>query len=124
QLVFDDGEEPNPDEAFHFSSNPVGPLIGAMLFPRKVFALLPRFDEDLRLGEFIDWIAQTRAAGVPEAQVPCVSLLRRSHGANTTRTRTQEYRDYLTVVARARARTRAPATAPNSLFAGSVEEPQ
>ena len=106
QLVFDDGNEPDPAGMFEFSNHPVGPLTGAMLFPRRVLERLPRFDEGLRLGEFIDWIAQARATGVPEVQVQCVSLLRRSHSENTTRTRAAEFGDYLTVVARARARDR------------------
>lgn len=110
QMVFSDDCEPDPAEAFHFTGTPVGPLAGAMLFPRGVFERLPTFDEELRLGEFIDWFAQARAEGVAEKQVACVSLLRRSHGENTTRTRTREYGDYLTVVARARARARAKAT--------------
>ncbi len=112
QLVFDDGDEPDPAGTFEVSDDPVGPLAGAMLFPRVVFERLGPFDEDLRLAEFIDWFAQARAAGVSETRVDCVSLLRRSHHENTTRTRTGEYGDYLTVVARARARARAEAVAP------------
>lgn len=114
QLVFNDGYEPDPARTFEVSGSRIGPLAGAMLLPRGVFERLGPFDEELRLGEFIDWIARARTNRVRERQVACVSLLRRSHDANTTRTRTGEYGDYLKVVARARARTGAAARTSSS----------
>lgn len=107
QLVFNNGDDPDPADHFDVSDADVsGPLAGAMLFPRAVFDRLPAFDEHLRIGEFIDWCGEARSRGIPEQHVQCVSLLRRSHAENTTRTNTAEFHDYLTVVARARARGR------------------
>ena len=59
------------------------------------------------MGEFVDWMARARHTGVEERLVPTISLFRRSHSTNMTRTRQGEFTAYLDVVARARARQRA-----------------
>lgn len=106
QLVFDDGNDPDPAGEFPLDGTRPARLASAMLFPRDVFVRVGRFDEGLRFGDFVDWMVRARAAGIGEREVAHVSLLRRSHAANTTRTMTAARRDYLQVVARARAGAR------------------
>ncbi|MDA9913226.1 hypothetical protein N9D66_02085 [Candidatus Nanopelagicales bacterium] len=52
-----------------------------MLFPRGVVEGLGPFDEDLVLGEFVDWMRIARDQGVAERHVQCVRF-----GDRTTRT--------------------------------------
>ncbi len=71
--------------------HPAAPTAGTLLMSREVFARVGPFDAELRIGEFIDWIARLRSLGVAEVHVPVVSLLRRSHATNTSRARQGEY---------------------------------
>lgn len=101
QQVFDVDSPPDPGTEFPVSGTRPTLLAGAMLFPRIVLERVGPFDDSLLLGEFVDWMRRARDLGIEERSVACVSLLRRSHAANITRTRSDSYRDYLTVVARA-----------------------
>ena len=88
------------------------PLAGGGLMRRETFDRVGLFDPDLRVGEFIDWVARSRSLGIREVTVPTVSLLRRNHGANTSRTRQQDYgAGYLQIALRHRARQRATGAA-------------
>lgn len=106
-LLFDDGSEPDPDADHPVDDTPVAALASGALMHRELFLRVGLFDEDLPMGEFIDWMSRARLAGVQERAVPTISLFRRSHSANMTRTRQQDFTAYLDVVARARARQRA-----------------
>ena len=106
-LLFDDGSEPDPDADHPVDDTPVAALASGALMHRELFLRVGPFDEDLPMGEFIDWMSRARLAGVQERAVPTISLFRRSHSANMTRTRQQDFTAYLDVVARARARQRA-----------------
>ena len=102
QQIFDATGAPNPADSYSAVGEGTAMLAGAMLFPRTVMEALGPFDEDLVLGEFVDWMRVARDRAVREQHIRCVSLLRRSHAANITRTRVDAHRDYLTVIARAR----------------------
>jgi glycosyltransferase involved in cell wall biosynthesis len=77
--------EPRPP---HY--NPVwddGPFpacAGTMLARREVFALVGPFDEELPLGEDVDWLARAKDAGVSAGQLDHVSLRYRIHRANSS----------------------------------------
>lgn len=60
------------------------PHVGTLLARRTVVARVGRFDETLKLGEFIDWFARARDLGVRMLTVPEIVLQRRRHLANTT----------------------------------------
>jgi glycosyltransferase involved in cell wall biosynthesis len=79
-------------------------LAGGILCRRSTFERVGAFDESLRVGEFVEWMARARRMGIEERAVPVVSLLRRVHDANTTRTHRHQFDDYLRVVAKSRAR--------------------
>ncbi len=107
QLIFDDESVPDPAADLPVEGTPLATLAGGMLLHRELFLRVGPFDEELRLGEFVDWMSRARLDGVEERVVPTIALLRRSHAANLTRTRRDEYSSYLEVVRRARARQRA-----------------
>lgn len=107
QLTFDDGSVPDPGVNHPVEGTPFAALAGGMLLHRGLFLQIGPFDEELRLGEFIDWMSRARLESVQERLVPGIALLRRSHAANMTRTRRDEYSSYLEVAKRARARQRA-----------------
>ncbi len=104
-LVFDDGSAPDPGLAHPAAGLPPAAVGGGYLLSRALFLRVGLFDEELPVGEFIDWMDRARVMGVQERLSASVSLLRRSHADNTTRT--QDLTSYLEVVARARARHRA-----------------
>ena len=97
------GTPPRLDVELSPADTPVAPVAGCVHFSRALFESVGPMPEDLRVGEFIEWMGRAKLTGAVEKHIPHVTLLRRSHGHNTTRTRTHEFTDYLTVVARIRA---------------------
>lgn len=82
-------------------------MVGTVLMARGLFERVGEFDSTLRVGEFVDWLARARSLGVQEVAVPVVALYRRSHAANTSRTRRGDYAtDVLRIAQRHRARQR------------------
>jgi glycosyltransferase involved in cell wall biosynthesis len=77
-----------------------GMLAGGMLITRATWDAVGEFDEDLPLGEFIDWVARARAAGVTEAVADELVLRRRIHGDNTTLHRRDDRQAYADLVRR------------------------
>lgn len=77
-----------------------GLLAGGMLVRRTAWADIGPLDEDLPLGEFIDWLARARSMGVAEGAVDAVVLRRRIHGDNTTIHRRGDRSAYADVVRR------------------------
>ncbi|MEX1104442.1 MAG: glycosyltransferase, partial [Dehalococcoidia bacterium] len=55
----------------------------AMLVTRAAFDRVGLFDETLRVGEFLDWLARAREARLKEVEVDEVLLRRRWHETNT-----------------------------------------
>lgn len=60
-----------------------GGVAGALLVRRAKYEVVGRFGQDLRVGEFIDWMARAQEAGLKFRSVPDVVLRRRLHAANT-----------------------------------------
>jgi GT2 family glycosyltransferase len=85
----------------------VGPVAGTMLIRRESFERVGLFATDRRLGEFIDWWARARDAGLRYEILPQVALRRRVHGANMTITQSANHSDYLHVLKAALDRRRA-----------------
>jgi GT2 family glycosyltransferase len=55
-----------------------------MMARREVLELVGPFDETLRLGEDIEWLARAKDAGVRVGRADHVALRYRIHRANTT----------------------------------------
>ncbi len=72
-----------------------GRLAGCMLIKREAYDRVGPFDEDLRLGEAMDWIARAEAAGISTVMLDDVVLRRRIHGSNTVLTEARQHSDYL-----------------------------
>ena len=104
-LATEDPEAPGPDPG-PVADLPAAVLAGGILARRAVHARVGPFVEDLRVGEFVEWMARARTLGVAEIDVPALALVRRLHPDSTTRTARADYRDYLRAVAITRARTR------------------
>lgn len=64
---------------------PAGPayLAGAMLVRRDSFDRVGPFVTDLRVGEFVDWYARAKEAGLKTLVLPDLVLRRRLHDTNT-----------------------------------------
>ncbi|MBE0610308.1 MAG: glycosyltransferase family 2 protein [Dehalococcoidia bacterium] len=60
-----------------------GALAGTLLIRREKYEVVGRFDENLTVGEFIDWMARAQEAGLRFRSVPDVVLRRRLHATNT-----------------------------------------
>jgi len=101
QVIFNDGDAPLLDGHLPEVAATPGPLSGTSMLTRTAIARLGPLNESLRLGAFIDWVATGRRLSPPLREIPVqsVTLLRRSHAANITRTRTHEFVDYVKVVA-------------------------
>lgn len=111
-VTFADGAAPDLAADMDPTGREPALLAGGGLMHRETFERVGPFDPDLRVGEFIDWVARSRSLGIREITVPTVSLLRRNHSANTSRTRQQDYgAGYLQIALRHRARQRATDTA-------------
>ncbi|MFN7999123.1 MAG: glycosyltransferase family A protein [Bryobacteraceae bacterium] len=80
-------------------------LPGTSLIRMASFRLVGPFREDLRVGEFIDWMARARELAVNFAVLDSVCLRRRLHETNTGRISTNRA-DYVKVVRAALQRKR------------------
>lgn len=83
----------------------VGLCVGGTLTSRRLLDRVGHFDESLRVGEYVDWLARARSIGVREKVSPTVALLRRVHDRNTSRERRADYaNDVMAIVQRHRQR--------------------
>jgi glycosyltransferase involved in cell wall biosynthesis len=86
---------------FHCPAEPAaGYSPGAMLTRLADFRRVGPFEEDLRLGEFIGWLARARDLGLASAMVDDVVLERRIHGANHSLAGREAFADYLLTLKR------------------------
>lgn len=60
-----------------------GYIAGAAVMRREVFQKVGEFDPRWKVGEFIDWLARAKAAGLVFDLLPDVFLRRRIHTTNT-----------------------------------------
>ena len=89
----------DPDRAAGSAEAPrAARMITAALLDRASFDRVGPFDEAARLGDQIDWVARAADAGLRFGRIDDVVLLRRSHSANTTRERRDEYGEYARVL--------------------------
>lgn len=79
----------------------------AMLVRRDTFLTVGAFDEVLRVGEFIEWLARARDQGLAEVLIDEVVLERRVHQTNSTLQRRQFFGDYARLLKRTLDRRRA-----------------
>jgi glycosyltransferase involved in cell wall biosynthesis len=84
-----------------------GYLVGAALIRRQTLAEIGPFHEDLATGDFIDWTARAREAGVRERLVGEHVLWRRVHETNHGIVHADKRGDYARILKRALDRRRA-----------------
>jgi glycosyltransferase involved in cell wall biosynthesis len=77
---------------------PVSPMpgyvCGALLVPRAVLDRIGRFDERLRVGEFIDWYGRAEESAVIAVMLEDVVLERRLHAGHLTADRSDLVHDF------------------------------
>lgn len=79
------------------STDPVPGLIATTLLVRRAAAeRIGPFDEQLRVGEFVEWMARARDLGLAYRMLPEVVARRRVHGGNSVLTRPNT--DYLRAI--------------------------
>ena len=88
-----------------------GYLAGAVLARRDAIERVGPFREDLRVGEFVDWMARARDLGLCEAMLPDHVLSRRLHDANQSVTQRARAGDFVRVAKANLDRRRAAAAA-------------
>ncbi len=78
-------------------TDPVPGLLALTLLVRRTAVeRIGLFDEKLRVGEFVDWMARARDLGLASLVLPQIVARRRIHGGNTVLIRSN--RDYLRVI--------------------------
>lgn len=90
-VTFPDGAHIEPTQDWSLVASNLAPNSGGVLLSRSVFKRVGSFDEQLPVGEFIDWMARARSLGIREVTTDAVVLARRNHAANTSRLRRVEY---------------------------------
>jgi glycosyltransferase involved in cell wall biosynthesis len=75
-----------------------GYLPGALLVARERFERVGPFREDLRVGEFVDWMARVRELGLRELMLPREVLRRRLHDENQSVRNRDDMTDFARVV--------------------------
>jgi hypothetical protein len=71
-----------------------------MLLSREDHLRIGKFNEALRVGEFIEWFGRARDLGYTIALIPDIVLERRIHGANQTVRHRANYADYIQALKR------------------------
>ena len=84
-----------------------GALAGALLARRQSFGRVGPFNETLKVGEFVDWMARAGEAGLRFASIADVVLRRRLHSTNTGILQRDSRVEYTRVVRAALERRRA-----------------
>ena len=97
-----------------------GYLLGALLARRDAFARVGPFREDLRVGEFVDWMARAREVGLREVLLEEHVLSRRLHDTNQSRKDRGDMSDFARVAKAALDRRRAAAAATNGAGEGDA----
>ncbi len=81
-----------------------GYIASTAVITRAAFDRVGGFESKWRVGEFIDWMARAREAGLVTDLLPDVLLMRRIHGTNTGVTERPSRGDYLRIMKEALAR--------------------
>lgn len=107
-ITFPDGADVDPSRQWSSAGSHPAPIAGGVLMSRSVLDRVGRFDANMRVGEFVDWMARSRSLGIKELTIEEVVLLRRNHKNNTSRTRRDDYGlSVLSIALKQRARQRA-----------------
>jgi glycosyltransferase involved in cell wall biosynthesis len=84
---------------FRFDPAPtVARFAGTFLLRRSAFEKVGGFDESLRVGEMIEWLARAEVAGVVTESIRDLALRRRIHDSNTVLGATATQGDYLRAI--------------------------
>jgi glycosyltransferase involved in cell wall biosynthesis len=98
QFASPDLDEPSR-AALHFNSDPMpGPCASTLLLRRRDFMRAGGFDPKLALGDFVDWYARARDAGIGEPALNAVVCRRRLHQTNMSRKLRPVWSDYAKVL--------------------------
>ena len=81
---------------------------GNMLIRREAFLRIGGFDEELRVGEFMDWLVRAQRQPLRELMLDCVCLERRIHDHNLGIIARDRRGDYLRVARRSLSHGRDP----------------
>lgn len=76
----------------------VARFAGTFLLRRLAFEKVGGFNETLRVGEMIEWLARADAAGLTTATIPDLALRRRIHDSNTVLNAAASQGDYLRAI--------------------------
>lgn len=76
----------------------VARFAGTFLLRRSTFERVGGFNESLRVGEMIEWLARAEAAGVVTASIEDLALRRRIHDSNTVLAGMTSQGDYLRAI--------------------------
>lgn len=98
QFVSPDVPADERDEIFCPPEPRTGRLAGSMLVDREVFDRVGLFDPAFGVGETMDWVARSDAAGIRSVGIDQVVLRRRIHASNSVRKTEALQRDYLRVI--------------------------
>jgi len=78
-------------------TDPVPGLMAITLLARRIAVeRIGPFDEELRVGEFVEWMARAHDLGLASLMLPQIVARRRIHGGNTVLTRSNA--DYLRAI--------------------------
>lgn len=78
----------------------------SVLLRRTDFQRVGGFDEDISIGDFLDWYLRARHAGLGEVVLPEAMLLRRLHARNMTREQRGDFASYTRILREQVARRR------------------
>ncbi len=84
-----------------------GIVAGAVVIKMDAFKRIGLFNEQLKVGEWLDWHSRAKLTDMKTVHLPEVVLRRRIHQNNTVIQRRNSYNDYLSVVRGHLARQRA-----------------
>lgn len=75
-----------------------GLFAGSLLLKKEEFLKVGPFQEDLKVGEFIDWYSRAKSAGLQEKVLSQVLYRRRIHGENQGIRQHNQRKQYLSVL--------------------------
>ena len=88
--------DPDTARTIHCPAQPiVARIAGALLIKRDAMTNTGPFNGSFQVGETMEWVARSEAAGVKYASTDAVVLRRRIHGNNTVLNQRHQQSDYL-----------------------------
>jgi glycosyltransferase involved in cell wall biosynthesis len=97
--------DPDKQATLKASLSPVaGHVPSTMVIKKQAFTSVGPFNEEVTIGDFMQWLFRARDGGISETMLPDILLKRRIHGGNTTIVEKQLHSQYLDVIREALAR--------------------